>query len=241
MSSSESAPTLRLAIVGYGKMGRMIEQLAPEYGFEVAARFDVDTNARFEALTPENFAGIDVAVEFTTPEAAPENLVRLAALGINTVSGTTGWTAQLDRVRQAVERHGTGLVWAPNFSVGVNIFIRLVREAARLLAPHVEYEAWGWEIHHSAKKDAPSGTLLKLIEEMKAAGFDRRIDVASNRAGKVPGIHEIGFDSAADTITLRHTARSREGFARGALLAARWIAGKKGFYEFSQVLFGPEG
>jgi 4-hydroxy-tetrahydrodipicolinate reductase len=119
----------------------------------------------------------------------------------------------------------------------VNAFFRLVAEAARLLASQPEYGAWAWEIHHSSKKDAPSGTLLKLVEEMKRAGYVRSIDAASNRAGAHPGTHEIGFDSAADTITLRHTARSREGFARGALKAAQWIAGKKGFYEFSEVVF----
>ena len=119
----------------------------------------------------------------------------------------------------------------------MNVFLRLVSEAARLLAAQPEYGAWGWEIHHDAKVDAPSGTMLKLVDQMKKAGFDRPIDVASNRAGKIPGIHEIGFDSAADTITLRHQARSRVGFASGALTAARWVAGKKGFYEFSEILF----
>jgi 4-hydroxy-tetrahydrodipicolinate reductase len=137
-----------------------------------------------------------------------------------------------------VEKHGTGLVWSPNFSVGVNVFFKVVSEAARLLAEEPEYGAWAWEIHHITKKDAPSGTLLKVVEEMKRAGFDRSIDVSSNRAGAHPGTHEIGFDSAADTIVIRHAARSREGFARGALKAAQWIAGKKGVHEFSEVLVG---
>jgi 4-hydroxy-tetrahydrodipicolinate reductase len=228
---------VNLAIVGYGKMGRMIEQFAPEYGFEVSRRLDIDNNINFEGLTIENFEGVDVAVEFSTPDTAVENMTRLAVLGVNTVAGTTGWTQHLERVRASVEEHGTGLVWAPNFSIGVNVFSRLAAEAARLFSAQPEYGAWAWEIHHDAKKDAPSGTLIQLVEAMKKAGFERRIDTASNRAGKVPGIHEIGFDSSADTVTLRHTARSREGFARGALHAARWIAGKKGFYEFQQILF----
>jgi 4-hydroxy-tetrahydrodipicolinate reductase len=118
------------------------------------------------------------------------------------------------------------------------VFARLVAEAARLLADEPDYGAWAWEIHHATKKDAPSGTLLKLVAEMKKAGYTLPVDTASNRAGRHPGTHEIGFDSAADTITLRHTARTREGFARGALRAAQWIAGKKGTYEFSEVLFG---
>ena len=140
-------------------------------------------------------------------------------------------------MRQAVERNGIGLVWSPNYSVGVNVFFRLVTEAARLLAAQPEYGAWAWEIHHATKKDAPSGTLLKLVDEMKKAGYGRAIDTGSNRAGAHPGTHEIGFDSAADTITLRHAARSREGFARGALKAAQWVVGKKGFHEFSEILF----
>ena len=151
--------------------------------------------------------------------------------------GTTGWLAHIDRVKRAIETHDTGLVWSPNFSIGVNVFFRLVAEAARLLSAEPAYGAWAWEIHHAAKKDAPSGTLLKLVEEMKKAGYKRPIDVGSNRAGTIPGTHEIGFDSGADTITLRHTARSREGFARGALKAAQWIVGKKGFYEFSEIEF----
>ncbi len=232
---------MKLAIVGYGKMGRIIEGLAPEYGFEVALKLDVDNNARFEGLTREKFAGIDVAVEFTAPDTVVDNLLRLAGMGVNTVTGTTGWNTEVDRVKAAVEENGTGLVWAPNFSIGVNIFTRLVEEAARLFADKTEYGAWGWEIHHDAKKDAPSGTMVQLVERMKESGYERPIDVAANRAGRVPGTHEIGFDSAADTVMLRHQARSREGFARGALFAARWVAGKKGFHEFRDILFPPAG
>jgi 4-hydroxy-tetrahydrodipicolinate reductase len=225
-----------LAIVGYGKMGRLIERLAPEYGFQVRAKFSGGDNPGGQGLSHETLRGIDVAVEFTTPVAAPVNIQRLAVLGVNSVVGTTGWFEQLPAVREAVTHAKVGLVWAANFSVGVNLFMQTVAHAARLFAKHTEYEAWGWEIHHSAKKDAPSGTLKKLAEEMRGAGYERPVDLSSNRAGAIPGTHEIGFDSVADTITLRHTARSREGFARGALQAARWIAGKKGFYEFREIL-----
>ncbi len=221
---------LRLAIVGYGKMGRLIDRLAPEYGFEVGARCDVDR--------PEPLEGCDVAVEFSVPQAVPDNIEMLAAKGISVVIGTTGWAGEMDRVRRAIQQHDSAAVWSPNYSVGVNVFFRLVAEAAHLLAGEADFGAWAWEIHHSTKKDAPSGTLLKLVETMKSAGFARPIDVSSNRAGAHPGTHEIGFDSAADTITLRHTARSREGFARGALKAARWLPGRRGFFEFSEVLFG---
>ena len=227
---------MNLAIVGYGKMGRLIEQLAPEYGFEVKLRLDIINNANFEGMTKDNFRGMDAAVEFSTPSTAIENIERLAALGVNSVIGTTGWSGDLARARAAVERAGTGLVWSSNFSVGVYVFSQVVAEAARLMARQPEYGAWAWEIHHATKKDAPSGTLLALVERMKQSGYNRKIDTSSSRAGTVPGTHEIGFDSAADTITIRHTARSREGFARGALRAARWIAGKKGFFEFRDIV-----
>ena len=229
---------LGLAIVGHGKMGRLIEQLAPEYGFEVRSKFTSGNNTNGAALTRESLHGVNVAVEFSTPDSAPANIRRLAGLGLNTVIGTTGWHAQLPALRQSITQAGTGLVWGPNFSVGMNLFMETVAHAAKLFAKHPEYEAWGWEIHHSAKKDAPSGSLRKLSEEILAAGYDRPLSLSSSRAGTNPGTHEIGFDSAADTITLHHAARNREGFARGALKAAQWIIGRKGFYEFSDVLFG---
>jgi 4-hydroxy-tetrahydrodipicolinate reductase len=230
--------TRRIALVGYGKMGRMIEQLAPEYGFETALKLDEFNNSNFEGLTAVNFRGIDVAIDFSIPSAVAENAARIAALGVNLVIGTTGWGEQMGRVKTAVESHGTGAVWSPNYSVGVNVFFRLAAEAARLLAAQPEYGSWAWEIHHSAKKDAPSGTLLKLVEEMRNAGYARSIDVSSNRAGMHLGTHEIGFDSSADSITLRHTSRSREGLARGALKAAQWVVGKRGFHEFAEIVFG---
>jgi 4-hydroxy-tetrahydrodipicolinate reductase len=227
---------MNLAIVGYGKMGRLIEQLAPEYGLDVKLRLDVNNNARFEGLTAENFRGVDAAIEFSTPATAPENIERLARLGVNVVVGTTGWFDQLERVREIVDRNKIALVWSANFSVGVNIFSQIVAEASKLMAAQPEYGAWAWEIHHATKKDAPSGTLLALVEKMKRSGYSKPIDVSSSRAGTHPGTHEIGFDSGADSITIRHTARSREGFARGALRAARWLNGKKGFFDFRDIV-----
>src|SRR5258708_18509517 len=227
----------RLAIVGYGKMGRLIEQLAPGYGFTVALKLHEFNNTSFEGVTAENFRGIDVAVDFSIPSAVVENVEHISALGVNIVIGTTGWTEHVDRVKAAVQKNGIGLVWSPNYSIGVNVFGRVVAEAARLMANEPEYGAWAWEVHHLAKKDAPSGTLLQLVEEMQRAGYARRIDASSNRAGTIPGTHEIGFDSTADTITLRHTARSREGFARGALKAAQWVVGKRGLHEFGDGSF----
>ncbi len=220
-------------------MGRLVEALAPEYGFDVPVRLDIADNAEAQGITVQRFRGINVAVEFSAPTAVAANVARLASIGVNTVVGTTGWSAHMEGLKLAAEKGGIGLVWSPNFSVGVNIFMHLVSEASRRLAPYPEFGAWAWEIHHSAKKDAPSGTLLKLVEQMKAADPERVVDVSASRAGAHPGTHEIGFDSPAETITLRHTARSREGFARGALQAARWVIGKKGWFEFSEVLFGP--
>jgi 4-hydroxy-tetrahydrodipicolinate reductase len=225
-----------IAIVGCGKMGRLVEQLAPEYGLEVRAKFTRGNNLHDAGITSEALRGVEAAIEFTTPEAAPDNLLRLASLGINTVCGTTGWFEQLPMIRETILGAKTALVYSPNFSVGVNVFIETVAKAASFFAKYPEYVAWGWEIHHSTKKDAPSGTLKKLAEEIRASGYTRTLTLTANRAGTHPGTHEIGFDSAADTITLRHTARNRDGFARGALRAARWVAGKKGVFEFREIL-----
>jgi 4-hydroxy-tetrahydrodipicolinate reductase len=228
--------TRGLAIVGYGKMGRMIERLAPEYGFEVKAKFSGQDNDGARALTTQSMVGVDVAVEFTRPEVATANLKKLAAVGVASVCGTTGWYAGLPPLTQEIGANGSALVWGANFSVGLNLFREIVAEAARRFAREESYGAWGWEIHHAAKKDAPSGTLLALSDEMKRNGYAREICLSASRAGTVPGTHEIGFDSLEDTITIRHTARSREGFARGALRAANWVIGKKGVYEFREIL-----
>lgn len=222
-----------LAIVGHGKMGRLVEQLAPQYGFSVVARF---TSSNIASLSAETLAGAATAVEFSTPAAAPENLRRLAALGARAVSGTTGWYDHLPQIRRSFEAAGSALLYGPNFSVGVNLFFQIAAQAAAAIATHPEYEAWGWEIHHFAKKDAPSGTLKKLAEEIRAAGYSGPVNLAANRAGSHTGTHEIGFDSPADTITLRHTARSREAYAQGALRAARWLQNKKGIFEFREIV-----
>lgn len=225
----------RLALVGYGKMGRLLDRLAPEHGFQVALRLDGGANPDGAGITPESFQGIDVAIDFSAPAAVPVNAERIAALGVPLVVGTTGWAGELPRVRAAVERHGAGLLYGANFSVGVQVFYRLAEAAARLLADETAYDAWLYEIHHKRKRDAPSGTLLQIRSVMESAGYARPIDVASNRAGAIPGTHQIGFDSEADTITLEHRARDRSGFAHGALRAARWMIGRRGFHEFSAV------
>lgn len=233
-----SASRRKLALVGYGKMGHLIEQLAPQHDFEVVLRLKQQSNHNAAGITRDALENIDAAIEFSTPEAVVPNLKALAHLGIPTATGTTGWLDQLPEVKQAVEEFGAGLVHSPNFSVGVAVFSKLAGLAAELLRDEDTYGAWAWEIHHDSKKDAPSGTLLHLVRSMEEHGYKRPIDVASNRAGRHPGTHEIGFDSAADTITLRHAARNREGFAHGALKAARWVIGRKGVFTLEDVLFG---
>lgn len=226
---------LKLALVGYGKMGRMIDGLADAAGCEVLLRLDEYNNADGAGMTVEAFEKVDVAIEFSTPETALDNIRRLCELGVHTVVGTTGWSDDLERVKELVDEHGLGLVYGANYSVGVNAFYRIVEAAARTMGPIDDYDCWGYEAHHKMKKDAPSGTMLRLLEAMKQAGYERPIDVATNRVGHVPGTHELGFDSEADTIEIRHVARGRAGFANGALRAAKWIAGRKGVFEFSRV------
>jgi 4-hydroxy-tetrahydrodipicolinate reductase len=218
---------LRLLIVGYGKMGRLIEQLADETGFTVAGRIDVGR--------PE-WADADVAVDFSTAEALLNNFGQYVQRRLPVVIGTTGWSDHAARLRGEAERARLGVVTSPNFSIGVNIFQLVVAEAARLMSAQEQYGAWIHEAHHATKRDAPSGTALLLRDAMVGAGFGRSIDMSSTRAGAIPGTHTVGFDAASDTIQLTHVARDRRGFAIGALLAAKWIQGKHGWYSMADVL-----
>jgi 4-hydroxy-tetrahydrodipicolinate reductase len=227
---------INLALLGYGKMGKTLALLAPQRGFEVRLVMDIDENSGGQGITREKFHGVDVCVDFTTPDAVLDNIRAVAAVGVNMVVGTTGWNKQQTEVRHLVEQAGIGLVHAANFSVGVNLFYRLARAAADIFAPFPMYDPFVTESHHKFKKDAPSGTALEIARQVQPAFGDRTIPVASVRAGYIPGTHELGFDSEADTIVLRHTARGRQGLAEGALYAARWIVGKKGFYSFAEVL-----
>lgn len=220
----------RLILFGHGKMGKLVEQLAPSKGFRVVACLE---NTSEIASAPE----ADVAIDFSVPSAVLPNVKAAAERRLNLVIGTTGWKGQLAEVQSAADTAGIGVVWGANFSIGVNLYLQIVARAAELFKRNADYEAWGHELHHSQKLDAPSGTMLKIMDEMRASGYEAKIDVSSTRAGKIPGTHEIGFDSSADTITLTHTARNREGFAYGALFAAEWISGKSGFFEFSDILF----
>jgi len=227
--------SLRIAIVGYGKMGQMIARLAPQHDCEIVRIVRAAENLNGHALTRETLHGADVAIEFTTPAAAVANVKSLIQAGIPLVTGTTGWFKDLAEIREHASASNASVVWGPNFSVGLHHFRKIVTEAARRFANEDGYGAWGWEIHHAAKKDSPSGTLLALAEDMARSGYSRPVSLSANRAGAVPGTHEIGFDSAEDTISIRHEARSRDGFVHGALRAARGLAGKKGFFEFREI------
>lgn len=230
------ANSIQLALLGYGKMGRTIAQLAPQRGFEVRLVMDIDVNAAGAGVTKENFKGIDVCIEFTEPKSVIENIRRVASVGCNLVVGTTGWLDHLDEVRKVVEASNIGMVYAANFSIGVNLFYQVARAAAEAFARFPMYDPYLTEAHHKFKKDAPSGTALEIKRQVQPAFKDREIPVSSMRAGTIPGIHELGFDSEADTVIVRHTARSRQGFAEGALYAARWVAGKRGLFNFADVL-----
>jgi 4-hydroxy-tetrahydrodipicolinate reductase len=228
---------MNIAIIGYGKMGRMVERIAAERGHSIATRFDIDNNLNGEGLTAQSLAGIDAAIEFSTPETALQNIQRLVELRVPTVVGTTGWYAHLEEVRQLVQANNASLVWGANFSIGVNLFFKIVRDASALFARYSEYDPFLIEHHHKFKKDAPSGTALVLARLMQEGYGQRTPEAVSLRAGHIPGTHEVGFDSEADTVMLTHTARSREGFAAGAVLAAELIANQQGIYEFSELLF----
>jgi len=227
---------LTLALLGYGKMGKAIAQVAPEHGLNVRLVLTSESNRDGSGITRENFKGVDVCVDFTTPGAVVANLCRVAALGCNLVVGTTGWQDKLEEVRHVVESAGIGLVYGANFSIGVQLFYRAARAAAEVFSRFPRYDPYITETHHRFKKDAPSGTALELKRQVQSALPDREIGIASVREGYVPGTHELGFDSEADTVILRHTARSRQGFAEGALYAARWVVGKKGLFSFADTL-----
>jgi len=222
---------MRILLVGHGRMGRMVERLAPEYGCEVAGIIDSSGG-----LASDRWANIDVAIDFSVPSAVAVNVPALAQRGINLVVGTTGWQQDEATVRAAVNTNNIGIVAAANFSTGVAIVEVVVAQAARLFAGQADFGAWIHEAHHAAKKDAPSGTALMLKRAMEQAGFTRAIDVCSTRAGHIPGTHTVGFDGPAESVALSHTARDRSTFARGALVAARWVKGKRGWFTMKDVL-----
>src|SRR5262245_16317741 len=227
---------MRVLLVGYGKMGRLVGDLAPQYGCEVAGIIDPQSPSHGGGPDNPKWRGIDVAIDFSAPDVVVSNAAVLARRGINLVIGTTGWQAHEAPVRDAVAEGGGGAVVAPNFSTGVVLFEAIASRAAKLFAAQQEFGAFVHEAHHATKKDAPSGTALLLKRAMEQAGYPRPIDTSSTRAGFIPGTHTVGLDGPAETIMLTHTARDRTAFARGAIAAAKWIVGKRGWYTMKDVL-----
>jgi 4-hydroxy-tetrahydrodipicolinate reductase len=218
---------MRVLLLGHGRMGKLVESLAPEYGATIAGVIDEHAG---------EIAPADVAIDFTLADAVPKNLPRLADRKINVVIGTTGWQAHEGAMRAIAEKAGIGVLAASNFSLGMNIFQLAVEEATRNFAKHPEFGAWIHESHHAMKKDAPSGTALSIKQAMEQAGYTRPIDVSSTRAGAVPGTHTVGFDGPSETIELTHTVRDRAVFARGALVAAKWLIGRHGWFSIRDLL-----
>jgi 4-hydroxy-tetrahydrodipicolinate reductase len=215
-------------------MGRLVEQLASAHDCRVAGIVTEESPA--DALAAQDFGTVDVAVDFSVAGAVRPNLTAMAARGWNVVIGTTGWSEDAAACRAIVERAGTGVLAAANFSIGVHVFRQAVREAARRFAGIADVGAWIHESHHSAKKDAPSGTALMLKAAIEQAGYARAVDVTSTRAGSIPGTHEVGFDAPAETMTLVHTVRDRAVFAHGALEAAKWLKGRHGWFSIDDMI-----
>ena len=223
---------MKIALIGYGKMGHMIESIALERGHEIVCIIDQNNLCDFES---EAFASADVAIEFTTPQTAEQNIRRAWAAGVPVVCGTTGW--DVEAIKQ--EAQEAGLMWSSNYSIGVNILFALNKQLAKLMDSYPEYTPHMTEVHHIHKLDAPSGTAKTLQE---AIGEERLpiADVESIREGEVPGIHTVVWDSEVDTISISHSAKSRKGFALGAVIAAEWMKGKTGWHDFSEIIMSNE-
>lgn len=226
---------MKIALIGYGTMGKLIKTLAEGKGHEIAVIDYEDAAGLSEAELAEMLQGSDVAIDFSAAEAVMRNVEACVMAGVPIVQGTTGWNEQRTVIEHIVLNGNGAMVFGANFSIGVNLFYRVADFAAKLFAKFPEYEAFIEEQHHSRKKDSPSGTALKL-KDLVAQHIKKDLGVSATRAGNIPGTHRVGFDGSADQVVLEHTARSREGFALGAILAAEWIVGKQGVYEFSDMM-----
>jgi 4-hydroxy-tetrahydrodipicolinate reductase len=226
---------MKIALIGYGVMGQLVATQASEAGHEIGFKLTgTDATTNIEELI-NRLRNHDVSIDFSIGEAVPRNVEACMRAGIPLVEGTTGWKDHQAQVESIVREHDGAFVYGANFSIGVNLFYRLVDSASKLFASVNSYEPFIEESHHSRKRDAPSGTALAL-QSIMTNHFDGQISTASTRAGHIPGTHRVGFDSAADQVLLTHTARSRAGFASGALVAAKWIQGRSGVFAFGQVL-----
>jgi 4-hydroxy-tetrahydrodipicolinate reductase len=226
---------MKTALIGYGAMGKLIETLLKNDNHEVVAIID-ETDADLSAdELAEKLKVAEAAIDFSTADAVLRNVEACMIAKVALVEGTTGWNSDIETVRKLVEKYNGSFVFGANFSIGVNLFYRIVSQASELFSKFENYETFIEERHHSRKKDAPSGTALKL-KDLVSQHIKKDFSVAATRAGNIPGTHIVGFDGTADTIELTHTARSREGFASGSIVAANWIIGKKGFWDFTEVM-----
>ena len=226
---------MKLGVIGNGAMGKLVRSIAEGKAHDIAVVINETDAGSSSTELAGKLNGCDVAIDFTTAEAVWRNVEACMLAAVPLVEGTTGWNDQRGEIEKLVVDAGGALVFGANFSVGVNLFYRVADFASELFAKFPDYEAFIEEQHHSRKKDAPSGTALKL-KDIVANHIGKEFSVSSTRAGSIPGTHRVGFDGPADQILLEHLARSREGFAAGALMAAEWIVGKKGFYEFTEVI-----
>lgn len=236
---------MKIALIGYGKMGKTIERIARERHHDIVAIIDVDNQQDFDS---EAFASADVAIEFTTPATAVANYRRAFAKGVPVVSGSTGWTAEMPQIKALCDNEGATFFWTSNFSLGVNIFFRLNKYLAKIMSRFPQYTPEMMEIHHIHKLDHPSGTAITLAEgiienDPAITAWTEAVDhqpdnllINHRREGEVPGTHIISWDSAVDTLTIEHKAKSREGFALGAVMAAEWIQGRKGFLTMDEMM-----
>lgn len=227
---------MKIALFGHGAMGRLVEERARAEGHEIALVITARAAGQSVGELAARLRGLDAAIDFSVAGAVARNVAACVQASVPIVVGTTGWRDEEQAIRRSVEAQNGALVFGANFSIGVNLFYRVVARAAELFAGFDAYAPFIEEAHHSRKRDAPSGTALKLRDLLAAEYGAHDIPVASTRAGFIPGTHRVGFDSAADQIMLTHTARSREGFAAGALVAARFMAGRRGVYEFAEVI-----
>lgn len=226
---------MKLALLGYGAMGQLVASQARAAGDQIGATLTSKDSARSSDEMAALLREHDAAIDFSVGSAVVTHVEACVRGGVPLVQGTTGWKDHEADARRIVVEHSGAMVYGANFSIGVNVFYRIVERAAKLFAALEQYEPFIEEQHHSRKLDAPSGTALRL-KSLMTEHLKGPIPIASTRAGHIPGTHRVGFDSAADQITLTHMARSREGFAAGALMAARWIVGRKGVFEFSEVI-----
>ena len=243
---------VNIAIVGYGRMGKDIERIAIEKGINVVSTIDpTNSDAKYKKINSESLAGVDVAIDFTMPNAVVDNVERIAKEGVNIVLGTTGWYDRKDEVEKIVVNNGVGLIWSGNFSIGVNMFFKIVDVTSKLVNNAPEYDSLVTDIHHNQKVDSPSGTAL-MIANIMLRNIERKteilegssdgkikpeqLQVSSSNVGSVTGVHKVYFDSPADSIEIKHFAKNRSGFASGAVMAAEFIEGKKGFYSIDDLM-----